>query len=335
MENNVYYLIKKGTFQLSKKSLNGLNPDYVRVQFLYCGICGGDYSCFLGRRASYPYTLGHEFVASVVDTGKNVNKFVKGDFVISDFNYRCQKCSYCLAGKEHLCIQNNAEYFTNRAFAEYADIHKNYLYNVNSIKNIINATLIEPLSCVIHAYNEILNVCNPISALVVGLGNIGMLFAFYLKSVIKLEKVFVHDSISEKERRIIELFNCTAIDPDHLQKYDLIIDATNSITGAQFCLNVSAFAQTYCMMSHLYGLDTSFIYETMCKKEIHPLFPLRNGNRDNVLLAIQIIHKYWKSSYDKTIEVFPISKIQQVFSKKEELISNKQVLAIKCTEGQI
>lgn len=333
MENNVYYLISQKTFQLLRNDLNDINPDYVRVQFLYCGICGGDYSCFLGRRTSYPYTLGHEFVASVVDIGKNVNSFCKGDFVISDFNYRCQNCSYCLAGKDHLCVQNNAGFFTNRAFAEYADIHKNYLYNVNSIRNIIDATLIEPLSCVIHAYNEILSICNPNSILIVGLGNIGMLFAFYLKSVKKLEKVFVHDSISEKERRIIELFDCVAIDLTHTQKYDLIIDATNSISGAQFCLNISEYAQKYCMMSHLYGLDTSFIYEIICQKELHPLFPLRNGNRDNILLAIQTIQKYWKSSYDRTIEVFPISEIQQVFNEKEVLKSNKQVLSINYTEG--
>lgn len=328
MENNVYYLIKKGTFQKSRIDLNNLKPEYVRVQFLFCGICGGDYSCFLGRRTSYPYTLGHEFVARVVDTGKNVNNYSRGDLVISDFNYRCQKCSYCLDGKEHLCIQNNVGYFTNRAFAEYADIDKNYLYNVNGLKNIVNATLIEPLSCVIHAFDEILHVCNPKSILIVGLGNIGMLFAFYLKIVIKLEKVFVHDCIPEKERRILELFKCTALDLNDPLKYDFIVDATNSLTGAQFCLNISAYSQKYCMMSHLYGLDTSFIYEMMCQKEIHPLFPLRNGNRDNVFLAIQIIRKYWQSIYDKTIEVFPISQIQQVFNQKADLISNKQVLSI-------
>mgnify|MGYP006908170955 FL=1 len=70
----------------------------------------------------------------------------------------------------------------------------------------------------------------------------------------------------------------------------------------------------------------------MCQKEIRPLFPLRNGNRENILLAIQTIQKYWKPSYDKTIEVFPITKIQQVFNDKQVLKSNKQVLAINCTE---
>ena len=145
-----------------------------------------------------------------------------------------------MTGKEHLCIHNDAGYFTNRAFAQYADMHKNYLYNVNSIKNVVRCTLVEPLSCVIHAYNEILQVFNPNCILIVGLGNIGMLFTFYLKSVLKLKSVFVHDVIPEKERRIIELFECTAMDLDNSEKYDLIIDATNSITGAHFCLNIAS-----------------------------------------------------------------------------------------------
>lgn len=32
MENNVYYLINKGTFKLQRNDLNSLKPDYVRVQ---------------------------------------------------------------------------------------------------------------------------------------------------------------------------------------------------------------------------------------------------------------------------------------------------------------
>ena len=335
MKNDVYYLIKKGKFQLSRNDLDVLKPNYVRVQFLYCGICGGDYSCFLGRRTSYPYSLGHEFVAKVIDIGKEVDTFSVNDFVISDFNYRCGKCLYCLKGKDHLCIQNNVGYFTNRAFAEYADIHKNYLYNVKILKNITNATLVEPLSCVIHAYEEILSICKPQCILIVGLGNIGMLFAFYLKLVVKMEKVFVHDSITEKKRRIIKLFKCTEMNMDNSQKYDFIIDATNSITGANFCLAISRFSQKYCMMSHLYGLDTSFIYEMMCQKEIKPIFPLRNGNRNNIHLATQIIHKYWHPNFDEVMEIFPISQIQQVFDKKCSLKSNKQIISMNHADEKI
>lgn len=328
MENKIYYLISSHKFHLENKPLGILQADFVRVKFLYCGICGGDFSCYLGRRSDYPYTLGHEFVAQVMEVGSNVkNLFIK-DFVVSDFNYRCGKCKYCLNGKDHLCIYNNIGYFSNRAFAQYADIHYSYLLSVNNIIPIENATLIEPLSCVIHAYNQIKKICIPNTILIVGLGGIGMLFCFYLKIIKKFKNVFVYDIVSEKVSKVIKIFNCKPLTEPEIIDFDLIIDATNSISGAMFCTNISKSGQKYCMMSHLYGLDTSFIYEAFCQKEIHPIFPLRNGNIGNIKKAINIIKNYWKNEYNITIEVFPISKIQQVFDNKKNFISCKQVFSM-------
>ena len=64
MENNVYYLIKKKKFQLLRNDLDILPPNYVRVQFLYCGICGGDYSCVSVGRFS-PFRVGLKTPISV------------------------------------------------------------------------------------------------------------------------------------------------------------------------------------------------------------------------------------------------------------------------------
>lgn len=330
MENKIYYLTNKGEFELKTQKLGVLLSDYVRVKFLYCGICGGDYSCFLGRRNSYPYTLGHEFVAEVLDVGKNVTDFSLKDLVVSDFNYRCGKCNYCLEKKEHLCLQNNIAKFSNRAFAQYADIHYKYLYKIAFSDNIASATLIEPLSCVIHAYDLMERIIIPQKLLIVGVGNVGMLFAFYLKIVMRIEQVYVYDLIPERAQRVIELFGCIHMDSSDSCKYDFIIDATNSISGAEFCLNISQASQRYCMMSHLYGLDTSFIYEKMCQKEIYPLFPLRNGNSGNIKQAIQIIIEYWSPLFEQTLELFSIEQIQQVFEQKPTLLSNKQILTMSC-----
>lgn len=328
MKNKVFYLVDKKKFYPLNNDLRNLLPDYVRIKFLYCGICGGDYSSFLGHRTTFPISLGHEFIAKVIETGENVTDFKKNDLVTSDLNFRCGKCSNCLTGKEHFCIYSDTEYFSNRAFAEYADIHKNYLYNINFFNNMASAALIEPLSCVIHAYNEVTRICNPLKILIVGLGSIGMLFAFYLKMVIKKDSIFVHDSIPERKYNIIHLFQCRAMESDASPDYDLIIDATNSIMGVHFCLEISKPTQVYCMMSHLYGMETSFIYETMCKKEIHPLFPRRNGGKHNFLSAIQIINDYWKSDYDAALGIYPISQIQDVFERKSSMKNNKQILYI-------
>ena len=68
LDNIVSYLVAPHKFV----NFNTLLPDevpinYVRVKFLFCGICGGDYSRYLGYRKEYPLSLGHEFVAQVLE----------------------------------------------------------------------------------------------------------------------------------------------------------------------------------------------------------------------------------------------------------------------------
>lgn len=95
MNNTVYY--HTAPFKIEKKAttLESLRDEYVRVKFLYCGICGGDYSVYLGRRHKYPVSLGHEWVAKVIQVGKNVKDITENMCVVSDFNYRCGECNYC------------------------------------------------------------------------------------------------------------------------------------------------------------------------------------------------------------------------------------------------
>ena len=97
LSNIVSYLIQPHKFINIRSYLPDSIPvEYVRIKYLYCGICGGDYSRYLGYRTEYPISLGHEFVAQILDyNGLQSTDFKKGDYVVSDFNYRCNNCSYC------------------------------------------------------------------------------------------------------------------------------------------------------------------------------------------------------------------------------------------------
>ena len=69
--NNVAVFTAPQTINIESKPLPDIPPDYVRIKYLYCGICGGDYSTFLGRRTRYPITLGHEFVGEIITAAGN------------------------------------------------------------------------------------------------------------------------------------------------------------------------------------------------------------------------------------------------------------------------
>lgn len=324
-QNIVSYLKSAHNFiNVSTELPNDIPLNYVRVKYLYCGICGGDYSRFLGYRSNYPISLGHEFVAEVLDYNCNVSlDYTIGDFVVSDFNYRCMKCEYCIQNKTHLCKQNDISLFTNRAFSLYADIHYSYLIKTNILKKYIyRATCIEPLSCVIHAINHY-DVSQLNSILVYGTGNIGMLCAFYLSCCMK-KNVYIYDINNIKQAHISKLFSCKQAQPNF--SYDLIIEATNNPNGLLECISNSAYNQRICSFSHLYGQETSGIYETLVKKESIAYFPLRNGAKNNLEIADKYIIDNWISDYDKLFKIYKTNDINHPFEEKSICNHPKQII---------
>ena len=331
MYNNIVsYLVDSYKFINVKSYLPDEIPtDYVRVKYLYCGICGGDYSRYLGYRNEYPISLGHEFVAQIIDLNcHQVLDFCKGDYVISDFNYRCGNCCYCKRGKSHLCTKNDIGLFTNRAFSLYADIHYNYLFKIDpSIGSFYRATNIEPLSCILHGIeNYDLSKINRI--LIYGVGNIGMLCAFYLHNYCGKD-VSLYDIFKEKCILVADTLGCNIAHFDEAYDYDLVIEATNSVAGLIDCIMNCKFNQTICSFSHLYGQDTKDIYTTLVKRENNIYFPLRNGAKGNLSRASQIINEKWSAREDNLIEVFETDNLNSVFELKKHCIKPKQVINFK------
>lgn len=322
MKNKVYYCDEKGIF---KKRIiefpEQLEPDYVLVKYLFCGICGGDYSTYIGRRKLYPVSLGHEFVAQVVTLGKNVNSTLLNSFVISDFNFRCNECNYCISHKSHLCDQNDIQRFSNRAFAEYGIIHQNYLYKIDLKTNLPRACFMEPLSCVLHALNNFpFKMDEPI--LVYGLGSIGTMMTFYLSHILQHTSVHVFDINPFRLNKILNCFNVRKYSQcEPIPKY--IIECTNTVAGLDTILKTANKNTHICIMSHLYGEDTSFVYEYICRKELCAYFPLRNGEQNNIYRAIAYIEKYW---FDQMDSLYYIGNdLNEIFEKKSSNPFNKQI----------
>lgn len=324
MKSKVYYCIKRGSFKESILELPETpEQDYVLVQYLFCGICGGDYSTYIGRRNTYPTSLGHEFVAKVIQTGENVKNVSPGQYVISDFNYRCGKCIYCNDNKSHLCVENNIQFFSNLAFAEYGMIHQDYLYKINMSSNLARACFIEPLSCVIHAI-EMMPAVFHLPILINGVGSIGTMMVFYLNKVLHCPNIYIKDTNVSRLENISKCFNVKQYEQSVVP--NIIYECTNTIEGIKEALKIASSGSSICIMSHLYGENTSFIYEELCQKELTAYFPLRNGERKNIYCAIDYIEKYWCKEMDALY--FIDNDINRIFQSKPVTPFNKQILDI-------
>jgi 2-desacetyl-2-hydroxyethyl bacteriochlorophyllide A dehydrogenase len=80
-------------------------PDDAVVQVQASGICGSDLHIYHGRVPVEPgFTIGHEFVGTVLSVGPEVDRVAVGDRVLGCFKTACGTCASCLRGDYHRCL---------------------------------------------------------------------------------------------------------------------------------------------------------------------------------------------------------------------------------------
>jgi alcohol dehydrogenase len=68
------------------------------------GICGSDLHIYHGRVPVEPgFTIGHEFVGTVLAAGEDVERVATGDRVLGCFHTACATCTACLRSDYHRC----------------------------------------------------------------------------------------------------------------------------------------------------------------------------------------------------------------------------------------
>ena len=71
------------------------------------GVCGSDLHIFHGRVQIEPgFTIGHEYVGTVVAAGEGVTRVDVGDRVLGCFQTACGGCFFCRRGLYHRCVES-------------------------------------------------------------------------------------------------------------------------------------------------------------------------------------------------------------------------------------
>ena len=83
--------------------------DDVVIKVTATAICGSDLHLYDGMMPTMESgdILGHEPMGEVVETGKDVTKFKKGDRVVVPFTIACGVCRFCKMGLTSLCDTSN------------------------------------------------------------------------------------------------------------------------------------------------------------------------------------------------------------------------------------
>jgi 2-desacetyl-2-hydroxyethyl bacteriochlorophyllide A dehydrogenase len=81
-----------------------LDPGDAIVRIAATGVCGSDLHIYHGRvKIEAGFTIGHEYVGTVIATGEDVRNVVTGDRVLGCFQTACGRCFFCRRGWFHKC----------------------------------------------------------------------------------------------------------------------------------------------------------------------------------------------------------------------------------------
>ena len=168
--------------QREDETLDGRKGAVAKV--LGCGLCGSDIVKLTQHISKDGTVLGHEIVGQIVDINSDTN-FKIGDEIITSHHIPCGKCEYCKNGNVSMCRHFKETNIKPGGFSEFIFVSEEHLQNVAYIKpkNLTNdeAVFYEPLGCCIRAVKRA-NLNQNSTALVIGLGSIGILMAQALRA---------------------------------------------------------------------------------------------------------------------------------------------------------
>ena len=154
------------------------------VQVLGCGLCGSDIVKLKHNLVKNGTVLGHEIVAKIVAIDSETD-FKKDDVIVTSHHIPCGKCEYCKNGNVSMCRHFKETNIRPGGFSELVFVSEEHLQNVAYLKpeNLTDdeAAFYEPLGCCIRAVKRA-GLRQNSTALVIGLGSIGILMAQALKA---------------------------------------------------------------------------------------------------------------------------------------------------------
>jgi L-iditol 2-dehydrogenase len=208
MKVAVYY--NNQDIRIEERPIPHISKGEILVKMKASGICGTDVMQWY-RTKKGPRVLGHEMAGEIEAVGEGVTNFKKGDRVFVSHHVPCYTCHYCALGNYTACESLHSGNYEPGGFSEFIRIPEENVrrgtYVLPKAMTLEEATMIEPLGCVIAGQNQ-LDLKEDQSVLVIGSGVSGILHVQLAK--MKGAKVIVTD-INEYKLRIALEFGADVV----------------------------------------------------------------------------------------------------------------------------
>ncbi|MET7637422.1 L-threonine 3-dehydrogenase [Streptomyces sp. NPDC005438] len=158
-----------------------IGPKDVLIKVQRTGICGTDlhihaWDGWAQQAVDTPLVVGHEFVGTVVDVGRDVTEVNEGDLVSGEGHLVCGRCRNCRAGRRHLCRATvGLGVGRDGAFAEYVALPASNVWVHRAPVDLDVAAIFDPFGNAVHTALSFPAVGEDV--LITGAGPIGLMAA--------------------------------------------------------------------------------------------------------------------------------------------------------------
>lgn len=152
-------LPEPGRLEIRQVPVPRPGPGEVLVKVVVALTCGTELKLYRRghSRISLPTPLGHEFSGVVAASGSGVENFQEGDAIACVPTVPCGSCTWCARGQENLC-PDAVSRMVFGAFGEYVCIPARVVRSNMFLRPpglaADAASLLEPLSCVLHGMDR-------------------------------------------------------------------------------------------------------------------------------------------------------------------------------------
>ncbi|MBY0472392.1 NAD(P)-dependent alcohol dehydrogenase [bacterium] len=220
-------------------------PNDIVIEIAYCGICHSDIHTARGEwgPTAYPFVPGHEIVGKVIEVGKKVKRFKRGDLAgVGCFVDSCGKCANCKSNEQQFCDHTAFTYNSTEldkvtptygGYSSHITIKDQYAYK---IKKGLPLDRVAPLLCAgITTYSPLKRFKTKKGSKVgvVGLGGLGHMAVKIAKAMGAEVTVFSTSPGKEQDAKKLGAKNfILTSNPDNFVPYegklDLIIDTVSA-----------------------------------------------------------------------------------------------------------
>lgn len=245
------------------RELGTLDPDEIRVEMVYAGLCGTDVHLTTSDpdtgyiRCSAPAEIppegriiGHEGVGKVIAAGENVHHIKKGAFVTFESIIVCHYCDMCRAGLFNQCRKARLLGLEKDGlFGTVVDVPSMLTHDVSKLagsdKDLRAAACVEPAGVAYVACQNTRITAGDV-VVIFGAGPIGLFSAMLSKAVFGASKVYVVEPV-EFRRKLARKWSDHVYDVDEFfdnckDYVDVVIEASGflaNISRVFRCLNAN------------------------------------------------------------------------------------------------